>query len=33
MVERLLDFMLDEYSPFSKDTNKKYHVRNLSHGA
>lgn len=33
MVERLLDFILEEYSPFNKEGHKKYTLRNMHYGA
>jgi hypothetical protein len=33
MVERLLDFILEEYSPFAKEGHKKYTLRNMHYGA
>jgi hypothetical protein len=33
MVERLLDFILEEYSPFNREGHKKYTLRNMHYGA
>jgi hypothetical protein len=33
MVEKLLDFILEEYSPFAKEGHKKYTLRTIHHGA
>ena len=33
MVERLLDFVLEEYSPFVRNNMKKYTLRNMHYGA
>jgi len=32
MVERLLDFIMEEFSPFAKG-HKKYSLRNMHYGA
>lgn len=33
MVERLLDFVLEEFSPFAKEGLKKHTLRNMHYGA